>query len=168
MLFLRLNHIELGERKMKRIILGIMLIILLTNMLTLAFDAKPVSAEPSTIYVDDDNTIPPWDGTLEHPCRNITAGIKKAATGDMIFVCNGTYHEEVVIDKDNLTLIGENKASTIIDGDGTLYCGIHLLRRSGVTVKNFKVVRFESGILLTSSTDNNLINNIVSDNEKGI
>jgi len=154
---------------MKRIILGIMLIILSTNMLTLAFDAKLVSAEPPTIYVDDDNTTGPWDGTPEHPYRNITSGIENAAIGYVIFVRNGTYHEKVEIDKDNLTLIGENKASTIIDGDGTRSYGIYLSFRRGVTVKNFKVVRStQSGIVLQSSTDNNLINNIVSYNKKGI
>ena len=33
----------------------------------------------NTIYVDDDNTQGPWDGTAEHPFQNIQDGINHAS-----------------------------------------------------------------------------------------
>ena len=35
----------------------------------------PGMALGATIYVDDDNTAGPWDGTLEHPYQHIQDGV---------------------------------------------------------------------------------------------
>jgi parallel beta-helix repeat protein len=77
-------------------------------MLTLAFNIQPVKAEPKTWYVDDDGGA---DFT------KIQDAIYAASSGDTIYVYNGTYYEHIYISK-SLTLIGENKYGTIIDGSG--------------------------------------------------
>jgi parallel beta-helix repeat protein len=70
-----------------------------------------------TIYVDDSNTAGPWNGTQDYPYKTIHEGITAASAGDTVSVLSGTYNENVVITKD-LTLIGENKDITFIDGGG--------------------------------------------------
>ena len=47
----------------------------------------------------------------------IQDAVDNASNGDTIFVYNGTYHENVLVSK-SLTIIGENKVGTIIDGNG--------------------------------------------------
>ena len=47
----------------------------------------------------------------------IQHAIDNASDGDTVFVYNGTYYENVVVDK-SIQLIGEDKNTTIIDGGG--------------------------------------------------
>ena len=68
------------------------------------------------IYVDDDNTEGPWDGTQEHPYQHVQEGIDNASNGDTIFVYNGIYYENIIINK-TINLIGENWHNTIIDAN---------------------------------------------------
>jgi parallel beta-helix repeat protein len=71
------------------------------------------------IYVDDDNTAGPWDGSWEHPYQYIQHGINNAADGDTIYVLNGVYNEKLTVNK-KVNLIGQHRQNTIIDG-GTSY-----------------------------------------------
>jgi parallel beta-helix repeat protein len=96
-----------------------------------------------TIYVDDDNTLGPWDGSIEHPYRYIQDGIDNSSDGDTIFVYSGlyanmvpTHHACVYINKP-ITLIGENKHTTIIDGS-FLYTVIGIMA-DNVVVHGFTV-----------------------------
>lgn len=43
-----------------------------------------VVAAGATIYVDDYNTLGPWDGSLDHPYQNITSGLAHASNGNTI------------------------------------------------------------------------------------
>ena len=63
------------------------------------------------VYVDDNNTNGPWNGSKEYPYQYIQDGIDNAYDGYGIFVYNGTYNENVVINK-TIELIG---ASFIAD-----------------------------------------------------
>jgi parallel beta-helix repeat protein len=67
------------------------------------------------IYVDDDNTEGPWDGTQEHPYQYIQDAIDNASDGDTIYVKSGTYYRNEIVDK-TVNLFGENRDTTIVDG----------------------------------------------------
>ncbi len=71
-------------------------------------------ASLNVIYIDDDNTDGPWDGSLDHPYQYIQDGIDNANSGDKIYVFNGTYYENVVIYLP-LTVEGEDRDNTVIN-----------------------------------------------------
>ncbi len=68
------------------------------------------------IYVDDNNTNGPWDGTSAHPYQHIQDAIENATTENTIYLYKGIYTEHITIGK-TLTITGEQKNSTIIDGE---------------------------------------------------
>jgi len=72
---------------------------------------KLVGIGPRTWTVDDDG---PADFST------IQDAIDNASAGDTVFVRNGAYYEHVVVNK-TLTLVGESKDSTIIDGSNNGY-----------------------------------------------
>ena len=75
---------------------------------------NPVSSK--TIYVDDDNTEGPWEGTLEHPYQHIQEGINASVDGDTVFVYSGVYYEKILVNK-SVILQGEGRNSTTIYWD---------------------------------------------------
>jgi len=100
-----------GYRKMRlKAVSGIMLALLLIGMLPLAFNIQPVKAEPKTWTVDDDG---PAD------FHAIQEAIDAASAGDTIFVRAGTYYEHVIVKENRVSLSGENRSTTIVDGSGT-------------------------------------------------
>ena len=118
------------------------------------------------IHVDDDNTSGPWDGTPAHPYQNIQDGIDNANTGDTVFVFNGTYYENVLVDK-SIFLKGENKENTIVDASGVgtvIYISVDTVNVSGFTIRNSGTGWPNSGIFAyhsdyTTICDNTIINN---------
>ena len=105
------------------------------------------------IYVDDDNTQGPWDGTLEHPYQYINDGVDAANPGDTVFVFSGTYCENVVVDK-SIHLIGEERDTTGIDGGGSgdvIYITADLVNISSFTVMDSGSGTYDAGIEILSS-----------------
>ncbi len=90
--------------------------------------ADLVSALPQTLTVPDD-----------YP--TINAALQNATDGDTIFVKAGAYNERLVIDK-AVTLLGEDKESTIINGTnrGTVL----LVKHDNVTISGFTVIYDQS------------------------
>ncbi|MCD4664629.1 MAG: hypothetical protein K8R68_05095, partial [Bacteroidales bacterium] len=78
------------------------------------FDAD--NSFSNTIYVDDDNTDGPWDGTQEHPYQHIQDAVDNASKGDTVFVYSGIYYEHIVINT-SISLVGEYRETPIIDGN---------------------------------------------------
>ncbi len=70
---------------------------------------------PITLYVDDDNTEGPWLGTVEAPYQYITDALHNAQQNDCIFVKQGIYREQLLINK-SITIQGEHPEKTILDG----------------------------------------------------
>ena len=104
------------------------------------------------VYVDDNNTEGPWDGTLEHPYRYIQDGIDHADEGDSVYVFSGLYDELLDISK-SIKLIGENRDTTIINWsiepeDYT----------DGITIRGFTVKR--QGINLWHSSFHKIYDNV--------
>ncbi len=58
-----------------------------------------ISQGRKIIYVDDDNTEGPWEGTQEHPYRRIGDAVDAANESDTIYVYSGTYNEWIRLHK---------------------------------------------------------------------
>ncbi|GAG59935.1 unnamed protein product, partial [marine sediment metagenome] len=67
------------------------------------------------IYVDEANVTGTEDGTKTHPFNTITEGIEIVASGKSVMVAEGTYNEQLIINK-GITLQGAGKESTLISG----------------------------------------------------
>ena len=87
------------------------------------------------IYVDDD-ADPSWYD--ETHVKTIQDGIAHASHGYTVFVHSGMYFEHVVIDK-TISLIGEDKHSTIIDGGGEDDVVFIASGSDGVVVSGFTI-----------------------------
>jgi len=115
-------------------------------------------AEPTTWTVDDDG---PAD------FRTIQEAINAASQGDTIYVYNGTYYEQVVVNK-SVSLIGENKYTTIIDGNYTgnaIEVTASNVNVTGFTMQKSGTVYLGCGIYVHDGSDGNKISgNIIADN----
>ena len=85
-------------------------------------------------------------GTGEGNYTSIQDAIEDAFDGDTIFVHNGTYHENIIINK-SIKLIGEDRDTTIIDANGSAY-GVEI-QANDTLLQNFTIYNFtQAGIYL--------------------
>jgi len=115
-----------------------------------------VKASPDVIHVPTD-----------YP--TIQEAINHTNSGDTIFVYNGTYYEHVVIDK-SISLVGEDRHSTIIDGGRTgsvISVTANNVNINGFTIQNSGSNISDSGIYVVSS-GNNISHNTIKNNKNGI
>jgi hypothetical protein len=108
----------------RKMVSAMTLVLLLTSMLTVAFNIQPVKAEPRTWTVDDDG---PAD------FHSVQEAIDTANSGDTILVASGTYTEwddEVYVNK-TISLIGENPNSTILER------GMAIINADNVRISGF-------------------------------
>jgi len=104
--------------------------------------------------------------TVPDDYPTIQEAINAANEGDTIFVEEGIYYENVVMNK-SISLIGENKNTTIIDGNRKAMC-IHVTANN-VTVSGFTIRKGSyhphpfGGIRIYHSTGNNISNNFITD-----
>ena len=129
-----------------------------------AFDNVKKSSMPvsngNTLYVG---------GSGEGNYSKIQDAIDNASNGDTVFVYNGTYYENIVVDK-TINLIGEDKNKTSIDGQGNgnvveIYAQLTTL--SGFSIKNNNNETLRDGIVIFSN-NNIVINNKILNNSIGI
>jgi len=137
----------------------------------------PAYAAPSTLIVRNGESI--------------QEAINNASSGDIIYVLSGTYQENIVINK-SITLIGENRENTIIDGGGignvisiqfsdvnisgftiqngdpSRGCGIYAERARNVVISNNNIKTNYVGIRMASSSWNSMRENTISGNYIGI
>jgi len=99
----------------KKVVRGMMLTLIILGMLTFPLNIQPVKSDPTTWIVDD-------DGEADFHSIQEAVFSEIVENGDTIYVRNGTYYETVVVNK-ILTLIGQHKRGTIINGSGFQYVG---------------------------------------------
>jgi parallel beta-helix repeat protein len=111
------------------------------------------NSEDSVIYVDD-------DGGADY--TKIQDAIDNASNGDTVFVFNGTYIEQVNVNK-TINLTGEDKDITIIDG----YIKIDA---NYVNITGFKVQNSSWGLggFYVTSSYNKICENIITNCGDGI
>jgi len=122
----------------------------------------PNGREPRTWIVDDDG---PAD------FHTIQETINNASDGDTILVRNGTYSGPIVIDK-TLTLKGEKRESTIIDGGSNEPSGsIVAVTADNVKIGGFTIQHCRGGgnaIWLDNYVNMTFSDNIITGNNEGI
>jgi len=145
-------------------------------------------APAADVYVDDDADAG-WYDSLH--VRTVQEGIDNATAGDTVFVYNGTYTENVVVDK-TIDLVGENRNNTILDGGGNgdvVRLLVGNVNISGFTVRNgekgiwggegahnmcsrhvenTQIKNNRDGISMVTSTSNVISGNIITNNSDGI
>jgi parallel beta-helix repeat protein len=135
----------------KQLFVGIVVTLLILNTLTFLFTIQPARGEPGTLRVPTDYAT-------------IQGAINAAHSGDTVYVYNGVYHENVVVNK-TLSLVGENRSLTIVDGGGAGHV-IHVTQGNvnvtGFTLRN--ALGNQSGIVVENAgncfvTGNNIVNN---------
>ena len=145
-------------KRISGITLTLLLIGMLIGMLIFAFNIQPVKTEPTTIIVP-------------HDYATIQEAINAATPGDTIFVYNGTYYENVVMNK-TVSLIGENRSSTIIDGSkngDVVSVEASNVSISGFTIQNSGSATLDSGIELKQGSFSGVISrNYVTNNTYGV
>ena len=145
----------------KRLVFGIIFLCIGTNFvsaipLTETKESKPMD-RGTWLYVG---------GSGPGNYTTIQSAINAADSDDIIFVYNGIYFEHLSIGK-SLTLFGEEKNSTIIDGGGTgdcIYIDADRVNISGFTIQHSgSVLWVDTGIEIYSGyniiTDNSIIYN---------
>jgi len=100
-----------------------------------------------------------------YPGQSIQEAINSAESGGIIYVYNGTYYEHVVVNK-QISLIGKNRSTTVIDGNGT--GSVINITSSYVNVYGFTIRNGTNGISIRDSFYNIISGNIVTDNQRGM
>lgn len=91
----------------------------------------------------------------------IQEAINHAKSGNRIFVRSGTYNENIIIKK-SIIIIGENKETTIIKGDGTE--DVVMIKSGYIDMSGFTIKNGKNGITLNASSGNTIQNNNIFDN----
>jgi len=153
-------------KKMRNVSIHLITILLVIVCLIIAPIQIKIAEENNntTIYVDNDAEAGWYDSTH---VKTIQEGIDNSSTGDTVFVYNGSYFETIIIKK-SINLIGENKNSTIINGNNSSYPVLEIsaeyVKVSDLTIKNSEI-----GIYLENTSGSNIIDkNIIKGCSKAI
>ena len=148
---------------MSKAILTSFAILCLLSLLFLTECKLSVKASSTTWIVDK-------DGTADF--KTIQEAINNATSGDTIFVHSGTYNEHVIVNE-TVSLVGEDRDSTIIDGNET--GSVVKITANNVSIEGFAIknsgthtIEYDSGIFVDHSSGNNISHNMMINNDYGI
>jgi parallel beta-helix repeat protein len=100
-------------------------------------EQKIIVRTAQTIFVDDDQLYPDQaDGSIYNPYKYIQDAVNVTLDGDEIKVMSGIYYENLIINK-SITLTGENKDDTVVNGTKDYYC--ISIETKDVTINNFTI-----------------------------
>lgn len=169
-----------GKEMNIRLLSALILFIICTTLCTHFVHADSIQtlslSQSTTIYVDDDNILGPWDGTPEHPYMTINDGINHANENDTIFIFIGYYHETDIATK-TLSFIGEDNQLTVvtdltlnaprIDVSNLLFASLTVLSHHAVIRRNHFLSN--SGLRLGPNSTHTLVEqNLFQNTNKGI
>jgi hypothetical protein len=118
------------------------------------------------IYVDAANTTGIEDGTETHPFNTITEGIDAVALGKSVIVTAATYNEQLIINKEGITLQGVDKENTFING-ASVNGNLIILEADYITITSFTIDGDGSasvGIYFDNYSFLDINNNIIQNN----
>jgi len=143
---------------LKKTASAIIATLLFIGVLTLTFNIQLAKTDNTTIIIVPDNN------------QTIQEAINNANEGDTIFVRNQTYNENIIINKP-VSLIGENKETTIING--TNPTNVIEVTADNVIITNFTIKNSGigwpiSGILLSHAKNCKIYGNKLTNNNNGI
>lgn len=147
--------------ELSKIVSAVFTIMFLLSLLSVNKCQTVAGAAPQFVTVDD-------NGVANY--TRIQEAINKVPSGSTIFVRNGTYNENVVVNK-TVTLIGENMEGAIVD---SLKFGTVInvtagnVSISNFTVRNSGLDEIDSGIRLEMSTGNTIARNRIVGNTIGV
>ena len=125
------------KKKLNGVVLVLCLIYACSMLGNIGYSESPfhqISVDKKTIFVDDDFI----DDPENHRWNSIQEGINDASNGDIVYVYQGIYSENVVLDK-SVTLTGEKSGCTIIDAHNRADC-LYILANyatiTGFTLRN--------------------------------
>jgi parallel beta-helix repeat protein len=139
--------------------LAVLVIFSICGALPGIVDIEPVSASPGIIYVPDNFTT-------------IQQAVNNAISGDTIIVRDGTYHENVNVNKAGLTIQSENGTANCIvtasnPGDHVFDVTANWVNITGFTVEGATGL-YKAGIYLGSAAHCNISSNNARNNSYGI
>lgn len=82
----------------------------------------------------------------------IQAAVERARRGDLVLIEPGTYHEEVVVERDGITVRGAERNTVVLDGRRALSNGVEV-RGSGVAVENLTVTGYRFNGVMVNGAD---------------
>lgn len=137
-------------------------LLVLVSTFHLAITIIPENARAATLYVG---------GTGPGNYTTIQDAINASSPGDIVFVYNGTYFENLLVNK-TLSLVGEDAGNTTIDSSMTgdvIYISADWVNITGFTVMNTgQVLWGDAGIEINSASNCNISGNVVKNDTAGI